>query len=620
MSTCLEAALSYAARGWRVFPCKLHSKEPATLHGFKDATTDPTRLASLFSTDCNLGIATGQGLFVLDIDVKASNGETTLQAWEARYGPLPRTYTVRTPSGGTHYYFLSAVCPTKAAVAPGLDVRGDGGYVVAPPSAGYAVLDPLDPVKAPAWLLAQCTSKKRFAKGSRNVDLTSAAGSLKRAGIEGPALVEAIKGINATLPHPLPEKEVHTIAHSVDQYAAPAWSQFNIPTTGGKGQPICNADAALQVLEQHPLFADAIWLDTFSNAVMTTWEKRTPSVWQEADTQRLLIFLQRTIRLSKMSKSSVEDALGVFVLTRTRHAVTTWLHTLTWDGTPRMELCLSTFFGAVDVPYVRAASRNFWLSLIARVTHPGCQMDHMVILEGPQNLGKTKALRILGGPWYLSMSESVMEKDFFQSLQGKLIIEIAEMDSFRGFAEMNRVKQVLSTPIDHYRMPYGRRAVSYPRQCIFVGTTNETNYLRDPTGARRFWPIACGAIDIPALELAREQLFAEAAATFRPGVTWWEMPSEVVEEQDSRHEEDAWEAPVQEFLLLRETVTIKDVLCDGLQVPLGQIHRGEALRVAAILRKMHWEKKRIRRGEKLFYQWVPPQEDGETLQVKDFDV
>lgn len=642
MSNCRDAALQYATEGWAVFPVALNKKTPLTKHGFKDATVDPDTLTRLFTEPCNLGLVTGtrSKVCVLDIDVRDGKpGRDTLHTWEQQYGALPPTRSATTWSGGQHYYFTCPVpLPSKTGLGAGIDFKADGGYVLAPPSTiegkPYAWDDELPLAELPPWLLVKLTGRKlvldakgQLPPGTQDDQLHALACSLTKQGL-APEIVKA--GLRTALlaapqdpAHPFTEADLDRWMKGAAQFTpeAPPWSQFNIPMTGGKSQPICNADAALQILEHHPLFAETIWMDTFSNRILTTWEHPIPHEWQEADTQRLLIFLQRTMRLSKMAKSAVEDALGVFVLSKTRHAVNDWLKTLTWDGTPRIDRCLSAYFSAEETPYVYAASRNFWLSLIARVKHPGCQMDHMVILEGPQNLGKTKALRILGGSWYLSMAESVMEKDFFQSLQGKLIIEIAEMDSFRGFAEMNRIKQVLSTPIDHYRMPYGRRAVSYPRQCIFVGTTNERHYLRDPTGARRFWPIACGAIDIPALELAREQLFAEAAALFRPGITWWEMPEGVLEEQEARREEDAWEAPVHEYLLLHQEVTVKDVLCDALTVPLGQINRADTLRVASILRKQRWEKKRIRYGEKFLWKWVPPvREPGEDLQVQDFEV
>ena len=245
-------------------------------------------------------------------------------------------------------------------------------------------------------------------------------------------------------------------------------------------------------------------------------------------------------------------------------------------------------------------------------------MDHTVVLEGPQGQGKTSALRKLGGAWYRAMTESVLQKDFFQLLPGTLIVEIAELDSFRH-AEVARIKHVLSTPSDTYRRSYGKLPSTYHRQCVFVATTNEDQYLRDMTGARRFWPVLCGAIDLPAITAQREQLFAEAVATFKQGCRWWEMPSESTDAQEERREVDAWETPIAEYLLLKDSVTLKDVCCEGVQVPLGQVTRREQQRVAAILKKFGWRRTLIRRGDMVLRQWEPPvRQAGEDLHTGDF--
>ena len=206
-----------------------------------------------------------------------------------------------------------------------------------------------------------------------------------------------------------------------------------------------------------------------------------------------------------------------------------------------------------------------------------------------------------------------MSKDFFQALPGHLIVEIAELDSFRR-AELTRIKQVISTPSDHYRPSYGRQSVTYHRQCVFVGTTNEEDYLRDMTGGRRFWPVPCGKIDLACIKTEREQLFAEAKARFTKGCTWWEMPGEASQEQEARREVDVWETPVTEFLLLREEVTLKEILCDALLVPLGQASGRESRRATAILKKLGWKRTLVRRGEAVLRVWkAPEREAGEVI-------
>src|SRR5262249_11330228 len=137
------------------------------------------------------------------------------------------------------------------------------------------------------------------------------------------------------------------------------------------------------------------------------------------------------------------------------------------------------------------ASHNFWLSLVARAYKPGCKVDNMIVLEGGQGIGKSTALDIIGGDWYTEQHESASNpKAFAEILQGKLLVEISEMDAFNG-SQINRVKQTITCQSDRYRPAYGRYAKDHLRRCIFVGTTNRDDWNKDETGARRFWPITC---------------------------------------------------------------------------------------------------------------------------------
>ena len=647
MPSCLDAALAYAARGFRVFPLLPNSKLPATPHGCKDATTDLETVRRLFTGNPgNIGIATGQGLVVVDLDVKPDRDG--LEAWRDLCASHETIDTVEclTPSGGRHLYFRchEKIANSASKLGPGIDVRGEGGYVVAPPSVidgkayAWELSNPPTPVDAPAWLVALLTEKpKKVTKikegvippGTQDDELHKLACALTRQGLTPETIRAGLRTALLACPqdpaHPFTEADVERWMAGARKLVEEtpeepkAWEAFHLPSQ--KRQVVCNANTALAVMEQSPLFKDTIWFDSFYARIFTNWETTAPRPWRDDDTARLLVYFQRQVELHKMARSSVEDALNVFVQTHTRHAVQDWIKTLMWDGLPRLEMFCCQGFGAPATPYIYAASKNFWLSLMARIYLPGCQSDHMLVLEGPQGEGKTSALRVLGGSWYLSCSESVMHKDFFQALPGHLIVEIAELDSFRR-AELTRIKQVVSTPSDHYRPSYGRQSVTYHRQCIFVGTTNEDDYLKDMTGGRRFWPVPCGKIDLPLLTAQRDQLFAEAAALFRKGATWWEMPDNAKEEQESRREVDVWETPIAEFLLLHDgDVTMKDVLCEACQVPLGQADMRQTKRAGAILRKLGWKRTVVRRGDALLRVWNPPaREPGEDLHTGDFAV
>ena len=142
----------------------------------------------------------------------------------------------------------------------------------------------------------------------------------------------------------------------------------------------------------------------------------------------------------------------------------------------------------------------------------------MPVLEGSQGTFKSTGLPILGGKWFAEVHQSIDSKDFYLALSGKLLLEISEMHSFSK-AEVERLKGVMSCQVDRYRAPYERRAADHPRRCVFAGTTNRDDWNRDETGARRFWPVVCGHIDLDWLTGHRDQLLAEAVYKFKKGAT-----------------------------------------------------------------------------------------------------
>jgi putative DNA primase/helicase len=228
-----------------------------------------------------------------------------------------------------------------------------------------------------------------------------------------------------------------------------------------------------------------------------------------------------------------------------------YLRGLEWDGVQRLGTWLSRYLGAPATEYTAAVGRWWLISAIARAFRPGCQADHILVLEGPQGAGKSTAIGILGGPWYLGKIPPL--KDYERAahaLAGKWLIELGELDAFRG-AGSSQVKDFLTQPEDQYRKPYDRYVTRQPRACVFVGTTNDAHYLRDATGARRFWPVEVGSIDRDALSRDRDQLLAEARVAFEDGATWWPanaLVDEVRVEQERRHEADVWEEMIQAWL------------------------------------------------------------------------
>ena len=182
---------------------------------------------------------------------------------------------------------------------------------------------------------------------------------------------------------------------------------------------------------------------------------------------------------------------------------------------------MQTYFHVEDSEYVRAIGSRYLISAVARIYEPGCKVDHMLVLEGPQGKQKSEALRTLAinDDWFTDRLSHLASKDAVLETAGVLLVEIAEMDALTK-ATSSAIKSFLTRRHDRFRPPYGKHTINLPRQCVFAATINPPvgGYLKDPTGARRFWPVACrGMIDRDGLEKVRDQLWAEAVHQFKAG-------------------------------------------------------------------------------------------------------
>lgn len=385
------------------------------------------------------------------------------------------------------------------------------------------------------------------------------------------------------------------------------WERCGISITR-QGQPVCNLDNGLRVLQNIPEFNKKIWFDEFHNKIFTDWNGQERE-WSDGDDLVLTAYIQRSIGIRRMTDDLVRKAVILFSRTDKRNEPKDWFNTITWDGIPRISKYMTTYLGAVDSPYLQAVSRNWWISMIARVMNPGCQMRHMVILEGKQETGKSKSLATVGGRWYCEAHEDINSNNFFQILQARLIVEIGELQSFSR-AGVTRIKQVVSCSTDRYRAPYARLPQDNPRTCVFVGTTNEDKYLDDPTGSTRFWPVATGFIRIDNIARDREQLYAEAVAAYKAGETYYiTPPDETITEQESRRRHDEWEEAISEYLIPHRQVTVGDIWKDCLKMEIGRLEKSPQMRIAGILRSLGWIRQTVRSGERIQKVWSHPNSD-----------
>lgn len=423
-----------------------------------------------------------------------------------------------------------------------------------------------------------------------------------------PAPVEVIEAkfqqIATSSLSPTAERIKHdmpTIRVSLDEGPRPtasmaaAYDKLGIACSESTGSPICNADNCLRVLQGLPQFKDIVWYDEFHFRFFTKWQCEKPREWNEDDSVQLMILLQRELGFHRVTEKQVQQAIRTYGLRNIKNEPKDWMNSLEWDDTPRVDEFFVRAFGSKDSEYMRAISRNFWISMAARVFKPGCKFDNMVILEGGQGKFKSTALEIIGSPWYVVANESILTKDFYLQLHGRLVVEIAELDGFSK-AEVNTIKKVISTASDRFRPPYGHTVREFPRMSVFAGSTNDDEYLRDPTGGRRFWPCLIEEIDLKYITAQREQLFAEAVARFKSGATWYQVPKEMAEaEQEKRRQSDAWEDAISEFMIGRADTTAKELWESALHGSLDRFNKPEQIRISRIMRVLGYETKQIKR-------------------------
>ncbi|NYS26782.1 toprim domain-containing protein [Rhodobacteraceae bacterium 2376] len=386
------------------------------------------------------------------------------------------------------------------------------------------------------------------------------------------------------------------------------WREDLLINREGEPRPVL-ANAIL-ALRSAPEWRDVLWHDEFASATVA----RRPPPWQRvsvgwkdmpwSDRDDLLVadWLQHHGVL--VPASIAGQAVEAVARDRTFHPVREYLDSLRWDGTPRIESWLSVYLGAADSPYVRAVGPRWLISAVARIHEPGAKVDCALILEGPQGIRKSTALRIMGQPWFTDRLSDLGSKDAAMETRSIWIVEIAELDTMSR-AEVGTIKAFISRTSDRFRPPYGKRLVDLPRQCVFAGSVNpEGGYLKDATGGRRFWPVACGTINIPAIVRDRDQLWAEACVRFHEGYPWWleerSLEALAAEQQSDRYQGDAWDEPVRRYVeraaAQQDSVSVAEILEKALGIERGRWTQADQNRVVRTLTSMGFRQFRARIG------------------------
>ena len=314
------------------------------------------------------------------------------------------------------------------------------------------------------------------------------------------------------------------------------------------------------ILEHDPLLKGKFALNEFANRgeVLGSlpWDRREKRrLWDDNDNQGLYWYLERVYKISGNGK--VDGALSLHSNAHAFNDVKDYLKGLQgkWDGVPRLDSLFIDYLGAKDTAYNRAVTRKAFTAAVARAMTPGCKYDNMVILAGPQGIGKSTLLDKMSRGWFNDSIRTFEGKEASELLQGVWLVEVSELDAFRR-TDVSRIKQFLSLRADRFRAAYGRNVKELPRTCIFFGTTNTAEYLQDTTGNRRFWPIDTGEQRHTKsvwrdLDPEIDQLWAEAYVRWQAGEPLYltgAIEEAAKEKQEEHREASSREGIVREFM------------------------------------------------------------------------
>ena len=310
------------------------------------------------------------------------------------------------------------------------------------------------------------------------------------------------------------------IKNAADDFADEDWqSRLEINKNGDIKNSLRNL---ITILENDPKLKGIVFNELSDGMEIkedVPW-KHPSNWWRDADDAQLISYIDLTY--GSFSARNYDIAVTKVTDDRSYHPIREYLEKLPkWDGKKRLETLLVDYLGAEDNEYVRAVTRKTFMGAVARVYEPGVKFDWMLVLSGEQGIGKSTLVQKLAGEWFndsLKLSDT-KDKTGAEKLQGYWILEIGELAGMRK-AEENELKNFLSCQNDIYRASFGKRATPHPRQCIFIGTTNEKGYLRDTTGNRRFWPVKVHGGDKKPWDMSEEdigQVWAEALEIYKAG-------------------------------------------------------------------------------------------------------
>lgn len=355
------------------------------------------------------------------------------------------------------------------------------------------------------------------------------------------------------------------------------------------------------ILKNDPFFKDIYW---FNESTRTTEVKSGGKLRPLEDSDivdawtYLTDFWFKTLEYAMVKRVIFRDCHR-----RLYHPIRDYYDALVWDGIERLPTWLHVYLGAESNDYTSVVGVMSMIAMPARIYEPGCQCDYVPVLEGPQGLGKSSAIKILGGKYYSDYMPDITTKDACIHVCRYHVIEISEMHTLSR-ADAAAQKQFITRRMEQYRPPHATMEVEYPRQCTIWASINLDAYLKDETGGRRFWPVKCYKIDLEALARDRDQLLAEAVRRYKEGWKW--HPPKDFEEQYIRPQQEA-RLEVDEWLSLLiknigvfhdlKAVTVVDVYQHGLGMGQGRLpNNSESQKIGKMLRSAGCIPQKTRKG------------------------
>lgn len=409
-----------------------------------------------------------------------------------------------------------------------------------------------------------------------------------------------------------------------------------------KGEIVPCASNVLDILANHGSWKGVLAYDEFSMRVVkqlqTPFENAARSAaedWTDGDDSETAIWITKVYGFS-IGSNVVKEAVDVLSKRNGYHPVREYLESLPpWDGECRLDTWLERYLNVEQTQYTKLVSRWFLMGMVQRALKPGCKFDYCLVLEGIQGRQKSSALAVLASREFFSDAElDLSNKDSMSNIRGKWLHEFGEMGSLAR-ADSSRQKSFLTRQIDEFRPAYGRREIKCPRQIAFAGTTNEDFWNKDPTGARRFWPIFVpNQIDLVGLGECRDLLFAEALDRVRADERFWPTADEQRElfdpEQRKREEPNPFVELLERWMesdsLFWQTHTefaMSDALSEGLRLDAGKMTRDVTTRVGIAIAKLGCERIERRNSAVRFVYKRPAKKDAlvtaDSAQVEERD-